>query len=535
MAPATGVLQGIRSDWARPLSTSDFVSHPSANAQAAAPQQAGEAGARPCVVITVGTDHHRFDRVVDWAVDFAGRHSEVDLVVQAGTSRPPKQHPPNVRIEQYLNFDELRDAMDRATLVVTHGGPATIGDALEMGQRPIVVPRDPARAEHVDGHQQRFAKFMAENGQVDVAKEMDDLEAVVVRRLKDPSRSKRTTTARTGVRELGVRSNEILEAIDAWDARAKVSPTLTVGYIGGLGRSGSTVLTMLLNQVPTVASVGELGHIWKRGLLDDELCECGEPFHQCLFWTAVGRRAFGGWDELDPDEAYALQRRVDRNRYVANALVPSAWDRYRIDLAVYSQRLARIYAAIAQVAGVSVVLDSTKHLSMAYVLRNIPQLDTRVVHLVRDPRGVAHSWQRQRRRPEISDRVEMMPTMSPARTSARWLGYNLGFDALAKLGTPTMRLRYESFVDDPEAVLVDVADFVGFDIPDPAGLIEGRARKRSASHSIGGNPVRFSDGPIQIRNDAQWKTSMADRDKRLVTLATAPLRRLYGYRHEESR
>ncbi|MCB0973481.1 MAG: sulfotransferase [Actinobacteria bacterium] len=486
------------------------------------------------LMVTVGTDHHPFDRIVRWAVEFAAARPGLEVVIQAGTSTVPATLPPNVVASAYLAFDDLRAAMDRATVIVTHGGPATIGDALEIGHRPVVMPRDPQRGEHVDGHQQRFAKFLAEHDQVDVALEVADLDAVLRARLEVPIRTARTTTTRTGVRELAVRSQEILDAVDAFDRRANVVPKVTVGYIGGLGRSGSTVLTMLLNRVPQVASVGELGHIWKRGLLDNELCECGEPFHQCLFWTAVGRLAFGGWDEIDPDEAYALQRRVDRNRYILNALAPRAWDRYRIDLAVYARRLARIYEAIAQVAGVSVVLDSTKHLSMAYVLRNVAAVDVRVVHLVRDPRGVAHSWQRQRQRPEIADRVEMMPTMSPARTSARWLGYNLGFDALARLGTPTMRLRYETFVEEPAASLQEVAEFVGFEIADVQTLLDAPSDLRVSTHSIGGNPVRFRQGPLHLRNDAQWKRSMADRDKRLVTFATAPLRPRYGYRNGDS-
>jgi len=62
-------------------------------------------------------------------------------------------------------------------------------------------------------------------------------------------------------------------------------------YIGGLGRSGSTLIERLLGQVPGVCAVGELVHLWDRGITEDERCGCGEPFRQCPFWSQVGKTA----------------------------------------------------------------------------------------------------------------------------------------------------------------------------------------------------------------------------------------------------
>ena len=64
-------------------------------------------------------------------------------------------------------------------------------------------------------------------------------------------------------------------------------------FIGGLGRSGSTLVDRVLGQTPGVCSVGELVFLWERGLLANERCGCGEPFDGCPFWKEVGVRAFG--------------------------------------------------------------------------------------------------------------------------------------------------------------------------------------------------------------------------------------------------
>ena len=87
-------------------------------------------------------------------------------------------------------------------------------------------------------------------------------------------------------------------------------------YVGGLGRSGSTLIERLIGQVPGACAVGELVHLWERGVTDDERCGCGEPFRQCPFWQQVGKAAFGGWDEVDVSRVAALRAQVDRNRFI---------------------------------------------------------------------------------------------------------------------------------------------------------------------------------------------------------------------------
>jgi hypothetical protein len=72
-----------------------------------------------------------------------------------------------------------------------------------------------------------------------------------------------------------------------------------------LGRSGSTLLAVLLNSLPGFVSLGELHQVWDYQR-HDLLCSCGERFRACEFWTAVGARAFGGWDEVDAKQMTEL-------------------------------------------------------------------------------------------------------------------------------------------------------------------------------------------------------------------------------------
>lgn len=114
------------------------------------------------VLALVGTDHHPFNRMIDWLDEAAVRHPDVRFVVQHGESRVPTV----ACGHDYLPYNEIMRLVEEAAVVVCHGGPGTIMDARGAGHVPICVPRDPDLGEHVDGHQQRFAALMHDVGSV---------------------------------------------------------------------------------------------------------------------------------------------------------------------------------------------------------------------------------------------------------------------------------------------------------------------------------------------------------------------------------
>jgi UDP-N-acetylglucosamine transferase subunit ALG13 len=138
------------------------------------------------VLVTVGTDHHRFDRLIGWVDRWAADHPDADLLVQHGTADPPSHGTAVVM----LGYDELVAEMAAADVVIAQGGPATIMDARSVGQRPIVVPRLGRFDEVVDDHQVAFTDWMASKDLVWLASDEADLRALVDAALADPSRVK---------------------------------------------------------------------------------------------------------------------------------------------------------------------------------------------------------------------------------------------------------------------------------------------------------------------------------------------------------
>jgi hypothetical protein len=302
-------------------------------------------------------------------------------------------------------------------------------------------------------------------------------------------------------------------------------------FVGGLGRSGSTLLDRMLGEMPGVCAVGEVVHLWERGAGNGERCGCGLPFPSCEFWLRVGKDAFDGWSNVDLERVAALRRRVDRTRYIPRMALPQLPAGVRADLVEYAGYYARIYQAVRAVSGCDLVVESSKHASLAFVLRWSSDVDLRVLQLVRDSRGVAHSWAKQVRRPDVvDDGEEWMARCSPAKVSLQWDVQNAAFDLLAAIGVPVRRERYEDLVADPIALLTRTRSFAGLPY-DPTALrfVQGEVVQLTAGHTVSGNPMRFSSGPVRLLADDAWHDELPAGRRRLVSALTFPSRLRYGY------
>ena len=95
---------------------------------------------------------------------------------------------------------------------------------------------------------------------------------------------------------------------------------------------------------------------------------------------------------------------------------------------------------------------------------------------------------------------------------------------------PNLRVRYESFVRDPRAVLTAIADHMGVALaPDALSFVTAEKIELGVDHTAAGNPMRFKTGTLPLRVDEAWREHLAPRDRRVVTAIAWPLLRRYGY------
>ena len=135
------------------------------------------------IVVTVGTDHHRFDRLVHWTDHWASAHPEADVFVQHGTAVAPSV----ATGAPLVDPADLRARVAGATAVVTHGGLSSIMETRAAGLLPIVVARDPGAGEHVDGHQQAFTAHQERLGRIALVRTEAALAAALDRASADPA------------------------------------------------------------------------------------------------------------------------------------------------------------------------------------------------------------------------------------------------------------------------------------------------------------------------------------------------------------
>lgn len=357
----------------------------------------------------------------------------------------------------------------------------------------------------------------------------------------DPARSSTLSTAPGLVEQrTSTESDDPVVVRDVLSVLPAPAPTGTpttpvrVLYIGGVGRSGSTLLDRMLGQLPRCCSLGETSvYIWRRSVKLNWKCSCGLPFWDCPFWQQVGQRAFGGWEAVDVEEVLALRDAVDKTKYIPLLASPRQPKAFTDKLDRYAAIVGRLYTAIAEVSGKRVLIDSGKFPSTPYLLRRVPGLELAVVHLVRNPCAVAHSWSRGK----ISEVARFeggptkMMTWAPRRVARRYLTINPMVEVLSSLRVPTVRMRYEDLVVRPRAEVRRLAPLLPFPLDDDAlGFIGDRSVELGVTHNNGGNVNRFRTGTVPLRLDEEWRTAMPQRDRQMIERLTFPMRYRYGYR-----
>lgn len=300
-------------------------------------------------------------------------------------------------------------------------------------------------------------------------------------------------------------------------ASTSVPGPAEVLYIAGYGHSGSTILNILLGQHEKVLGAGELFRLasaWQH----NEYCSCGKPLPQCQLWRAIVDR----WSTLartDPIRDYPACQVACETR------LPLA----KHERSAYAHLTRSLFAAAREVSGKSLIVDASKLPQRARALMRVDGLEVRLVHLVRDARGVA--WSLRHRLPKnlAAGLQSEKRGKSVVRTALLWAESNLGAErAVRQLGPArASRITYEDFVTDPTAALAVMGEMCGIDF---SALSAGLARgdPLSTNHVMAGNRLRMNGGTA-LRPDFRWRQQLPWSQRRLIETLCAPLLYRYGY------
>jgi hypothetical protein len=296
----------------------------------------------------------------------------------------------------------------------------------------------------------------------------------------------------------------------------------TLLYIAGLGRSGSTLLSMVLNTHAEIFAIGEMKSPRRHE------CSCGKAVEQCPFMLEMVERLGQAGMRLDPGEWNLEYRREGhwladrllfqslRSDFLENLrdAICGLWPPHRRALADLDFGIRQFVAAALDISGRRIFVDATKSPLRIRHLRRIAGDTLKVIHLVRDPRGVTFS---QRHLGEAEMR----------KVPIGWRHVNLGVERhLQALPRERwMRVRYESLCADPASTLASIGTFLG------VGPIEVPTNFRAGEHHLqAGNAARKqSDTRVSIEIDERWRTELSPSILEHATRVAATLARRYGY------
>lgn len=303
-----------------------------------------------------------------------------------------------------------------------------------------------------------------------------------------------------------------------------IDSELKLLYIMGPARSGSTLLGMLLGELPGFLNVGELSTVWR--LQPADRCGCDEPLGTCALWSKL---------LLDSSSVAAFLRtlieghrtgvgRVSNLRHTLRfppgqtTGVPAIDERVRL--------LAALYRAIADETGARVIVDDAKFPLGAAHLRLMPGFSVGIVDLVRDPRAVAYSMQWK----EGGAITGPFTGWGAGLSTKMWLNSVLsGIIVRRAYGAKrSLLLRYEDFVANPRRSLSRIAQLVD-EAPERLPLVGDRIARLHTQHTIAGNPHRFKTGDIEIVDRRPWLQKLSRYDRTLVTALTLPFLVRHGY------
>ena len=295
---------------------------------------------------------------------------------------------------------------------------------------------------------------------------------------------------------------------------------LTVVYVTGVGRSGTTIFSNVLNEIEGWFNAGELSGMWKHVALGEDgggTCGCGRCLLDCPVWSRIldtevePGMTLAAWA---PVIATSMRERF-RNHHTWRLL------RRRLDAASAAdvRTLGVVYRAIQAATGARVIVDTSKEASGAAALFRIEGITPRVVHMVRDPRAVAYAW----RRPKMD-----LVRIDALKSTWHWLSFNLAAESVNRCWPHSaLRLRYEDFVADPEAAVARVLRLVGE--PVERSPVRRSVVVLNPNHTVQGNPNRFVTGAVQIREDDAWRTGITAGMAVKVSALALPQLRRYGY------
>ena len=320
-------------------------------------------------------------------------------------------------------------------------------------------------------------------------------------------------------------------------------------YILAASHSGSTLLSMLLGSHPQIANAGEL-KLSAIGNLDTYRCSCGNLILNCEFWDKVKKGMEARGFDFDLSCAGTDYRYIE-SAYVKRLLSSmhrGLWAEKLRDTALYlsptwreqlprvHKRNAALISTIAEIKNAKIVTDSSKiGLRLKYLLKN-PDLNVKIVRLIRDGRAVALTYMDTKVYADSSnpslraggsgeDSKNNDKNVTIDQASREWKRCNEEAKSILQNidKNQYFEVNYENLCENTDNILDSIFNFLDLD-PDK------RAKNfRSVEQHVVGNGMRL-DTSSEVKLDERWKSVLTKEQLRIFDEIAGTMNHSLGYK-----
>ena len=131
------------------------------------------------IFVTLGTQDKSFKRllkIIDKAIE--EKIIKEKVIVQAGCTKYKSN---NMEILKLISIEDMDKYIDKANLIICHGGVGTIINALKHNKKIIACPRLSKYKEHQNDHQLQIVNAFSKEGYILSLNEEDNFEDIYIK------------------------------------------------------------------------------------------------------------------------------------------------------------------------------------------------------------------------------------------------------------------------------------------------------------------------------------------------------------------
>lgn len=126
------------------------------------------------ILVMLGTQNNSFHRLLEEIDNLIEKGIiKEEVVVQAGYT---KYESKNMKIFGLVSLEELDKLIEKADLIITHGGVGSITSSLKKEKKVIAIPRLHEYHEHVNNHQKEIVETFNKKGYIIGIQDVKELE-----------------------------------------------------------------------------------------------------------------------------------------------------------------------------------------------------------------------------------------------------------------------------------------------------------------------------------------------------------------------